>query len=291
MGLTQQRIGEIQENFNIKLFFEEYKSGMSPEKIASEHRLTGALLWAILLENKSDLERFQLFGKSEYGNDQPKLHDHWNFAKGDLRLGSNYPGRLWCQDVMNILYRYSKKNDLVVDPMAGGATVSDTCLVMGRRCRSFDIKPKEDRKEIVEHDIRKEFSKKAKNCDLIFYDPPYYKKGQDKYPACPEIMENREKFIEFLIISVGNCFDALKKGGCVAAVFGQYIDYENELMGVLGGDLFRIFEEIGFRCVVQIQSPLTFHIQYQAHDIANAKKLKIWKMLPFTREWHIFKKV
>ena len=52
---------------------------------------------------------------------------------------------------MNTLYYYSKQGGLVVDLMAGGGTVSDACLLMGRRCYCFDVNPIENRKDIIQH--------------------------------------------------------------------------------------------------------------------------------------------
>ena len=37
----------------------------------------------------------------------------------------------------HILNYFSEQNDLVLDPMAGGGVVADTCLAFNRRCRSF----------------------------------------------------------------------------------------------------------------------------------------------------------
>ena len=39
---------------------------------------------------------------------------------------------------MNVLYYYSKQGDLVLDPMAGGGSTIDACLIMNRKCRAYD---------------------------------------------------------------------------------------------------------------------------------------------------------
>ena len=59
LGWTQEEIApiigvsgtgavtEILKKFNSKLFEQEYESGMTPEKIAENHNLDQALIWAI----------------------------------------------------------------------------------------------------------------------------------------------------------------------------------------------------------------------------------------------------
>ncbi|MGD9160441.1 MAG: hypothetical protein PVG39_18640 [Desulfobacteraceae bacterium] len=41
------------------------------------------------------------------------------------------------QLIAHILYYFSKQGDLVIDPMADGGEVADTCLAFNRRCWSF----------------------------------------------------------------------------------------------------------------------------------------------------------
>ncbi|GAI85469.1 unnamed protein product, partial [marine sediment metagenome] len=260
-------VSKMLKNFNTNLFQQEYASGLTPEKIATNHNLTQALVWAILLEGKNDLERFKLFGNKDYGTNeegdpQPRLSDYWMFTKGDPRLGKqDYEGRLFGQQVINILYHYSRLGDLVVDPMAGGGVTVDACLVMNRRCRAYDIDPtKSERKDIEQHDAREEYPKRAKPCDLIILDPPYYKKKEREYDR--EFTENRGKFIENMGRVAQNCFDALKKGGYLAFIFGQYIDQENEEGSILGwGELCERFTRLGFKGVLGVYTPLSFDTQ------------------------------
>ena len=41
--------------------------------------------------------------------------------------------------IAHILYYFSHQGDLVLDPMAGGGVVADTCLAFNRKCWSFDM--------------------------------------------------------------------------------------------------------------------------------------------------------
>ena len=59
----------------------------------------------------------------------------------------------------------------------------------------------------------------------------------------------------------------------------------------MGLNLANVFESAGYRCIIQIQNPLTFNNQYQAPVVSRAKEENPWKMLPVSREWHIFKNI
>lgn len=292
MGLKRSSVEEIDGKFDIKLYVQEYKKGLSPETIASNHNLAEPVLWNILLDGKSDLERFSLFGKSKFGNAQPKISDHWMFAEEDSRMGkSDYDGREWGQAVMNILYHFSKQGDLVVDPMAGGGVVSDACLIMNRRCRSYDIQPeKSGRKDIKQNDIKEGYPKRCQNCDLIILDPPYFKKKEEDY-QCQEFTKNRKTFLANMKKVAVDGFRILKQDKYFALLYGQYLDYENELDSILTFHLDELFEEAGFKKILNIQEPLKEAIQYRGFDEIRAKEQDPWQILPISRDWSIFRKV
>ncbi len=60
------------------------------------------------------------------------------------------PGRIPAQMIAHILYYFSEQGDLVLDPMAGGGVVADTCLALNRRCRSFDMDDRPDTRPEIE---------------------------------------------------------------------------------------------------------------------------------------------
>ena len=57
----------------------------------------------------------------------------------DKRFGDDWPGRIPAQMIAHMLYYFTEQGELVMDPMAGGGVVPDTCLVLNRRCVSFDM--------------------------------------------------------------------------------------------------------------------------------------------------------
>ena len=54
--------------------------------------------------------------------------------------------------VLNLVRRYTRPGDLVVDPMAGSATIADVARSLGRRAVSLDLVPR--RTDIVRADAR-----------------------------------------------------------------------------------------------------------------------------------------
>ena len=263
-----------------------YAKNLSVNEIAKEHDIDELIVWRYILEGSSDEEIFSNFGSSYYSNSQPKIGDVWNFGKVDKRLGIDYEGRAAGQSIMNILYRFSKQEDLVVDPMAGGGTTNDVCLLMNRRCKAYDINPVRD--DIEQNDIREGFPSFKGKADLVILDPPYYKK---KVYQNPEIMENREAYLDFIEKIASYSTERLKKRKYIALLFSQYIDYENDENNITSADVIRIFEGQGLKHVIQINSPLKMHSQFQPYKIENAKKGDPWRMLPHSCDWEVFKKV
>lgn len=295
VGITQPEVSEIITKFNqfnsvIKSDF--YEKRKKVEDIAEYYHFDIPLTWAILLEGKDDVERFKLFGDTRYGNEQPEMSDYWKFSERDPRLGqANYPGNLYGQEAMNIIYRFSRQGDLVIDPMAGGGTIIDACLILGRKCRAYDIEPtKSERHDIATHNALEPLQDRAKECQLVVLDPPYFKKKETEY-GCDEFTKDRDTFLNNIKVVAQNCHNALKKGGYLALLYGQYLDYNDELASILSFDLATHVVEFNLRPVLSIQSPLTFNNQWHGDAIEKAKQNSPWKILPVAKDWLIFKKV
>jgi transcriptional regulator with XRE-family HTH domain len=120
-GVNQSTVSRIMQNLTSQILHiqEQFYDKHKPvEEIAEFYGLDITTAWSIILQGKSDLERFSIFGKSEYQDDAPMLYNVWNFAKNDPRLGYDYAGRIPGQIVMNLLYYYTEQEELVIDPMA-----------------------------------------------------------------------------------------------------------------------------------------------------------------------------
>jgi len=152
-------------------------------QVAEKHGWTEPMVWSLALDGKDDLERFRELG---WGL---RTWDLWSWGDCDKRFGDDWPGRIPAQLIAHILYFFTKQNDLVLDPMAGGGVTPDTCLALGRRCWSFDMEDRPDTRPEIEPyywDIK---SKEWKSTipaskdkpDLIIMDPPYFNKKEKEY--------------------------------------------------------------------------------------------------------------
>lgn len=154
------------------------------------------LAWSIALEEKNDMERFRLLG---WGL---RTWDHWFFNDVDKRFGDDWPGRIPAQMVGHILYYFTDQGDLVLDPMAGGGVVSDTCLALNRRCLSFDMDASPGKRPEIEQwywdadNLEWPASKRMKP-DLIMFDPPYFSKKADEYHKNSIAGLSKDDYIRF----------------------------------------------------------------------------------------------
>lgn len=72
--------------------------------------------------------------------------------------------------IWNLLKRYTKDNDVVLDPMCGSGTTLDVCRDLGRQGKGFDLVP--FRADIIKADARN-LPLPSGSVDFAFVDPPY----------------------------------------------------------------------------------------------------------------------
>lgn len=89
--------------------------------------------------------------------------------QGDKRyIGATPSWVIW-----QLLSRYTREGDLVVDPMAGSGTTLDVARDLNRRALGYDLAASpERRKDVFRADARKLPIEDAK-ADFVFIDPPY----------------------------------------------------------------------------------------------------------------------
>jgi len=101
---------------------------------------------------------------------------HYDSATSGGRVGSTeqgdkgYAGATPSWVVWQVLQRYTREGDVVVDPMCGSGTTLDVCRDLGRRGVGFDVAPA--RSDIAEADAR-ELPLENESADFVFVDPPY----------------------------------------------------------------------------------------------------------------------
>ncbi|MEW6007648.1 MAG: DNA methyltransferase [bacterium] len=140
------------------------------------------------------------------------LWDYPTQSYGKTRKGDNkYPGVTPAFIIYNMIKRYTRQGDLVLDPMAGSGTTLDVCKEEGRRCIAYDIAPV--RPDIIQNDSRS-IPLEDNSTDMIFIDSPY---GDNvRYNENPldigKISAEKEEFYNELEKVMKECQRILKTG-------------------------------------------------------------------------------
>ncbi|MDH5441667.1 MAG: site-specific DNA-methyltransferase, partial [Candidatus Bathyarchaeota archaeon] len=165
----------------------------------------------------------------------------WFFLRSDERFGSSHPMRLAGQVVQNLLYLYTSKGDVVLDPMAGFGTTIDVCKSMGRQCIAYDLIPL--RPDIEQNDITKGIPLDNASVDFILLDPPYgdMKKGYSNNEHDLANMSHKD-FLESIEKIRDECYRVLREGGHVAFLMAPRKLSKNELIP-LTSEVLGIFRE------------------------------------------------
>ena len=263
LGWTQEEIGEAVvkdhsaisrrlcdlEDF-LNLTKSLHAKGQSVEKIAGDQNLDPALVWAIVADGKDDQTRLEELDCN------PRPYDVWNFATCMDYCGADYPGRIPGQLVLQALYFYTQPGAQVVDPMAGSGTTVDACLLMGRKCRAFDSNKGSERKDIIIRDAIEGLAGLKAKADLIFFDPPYFKKVDKGYSDASISRMGREEYLKFFETFAETAKKALKKGSRLALLMSDYTE-DNPDDSIFLHHYIGIFARAGFRVERVIQCPLT----------------------------------
>jgi adenine-specific DNA-methyltransferase len=88
----------------------------------------------------------------------------------EVQGDKEYKGATPSWIIWNLLQRYTRENDIVLDPMCGSGTTLDVARDLKRQGAGFDIAPY--REDILPGDAR-DLPIKNNSVDFIFIDPPY----------------------------------------------------------------------------------------------------------------------
>jgi len=254
--------------------------GFTVPQVAEKHGWPEPLVWSLALEGKEEIERFRAL---KWGI---RTWDLWNWNDCDRRFGDDWPGRIPAQLVAHILYFFSKQNDLIFDPMAGGGVVPDTTLALNRRCWSFDMKDMADTRPEIEPwfwdtKVLKWPVKGKIRPDLILFDPPYFREKAKDHDANGISGLSREAYLDFL----GQFFKLArhnsKKSTILAFINTDWRDYQNTPAMDETGDhsIFideytRLLRKSGWVETHIIQAPMSPD-RFQANEVAVMQKKRI----------------
>ena len=161
-------------------------------------------------------------------------------------FGSNrYKGCTPAMAVWNLLRRYTRPGDLVVDCMAGSGTTIDVARALGRRVIGLDLKP--SRPDIVRNDAR-HLPFEDDSVDFHFVDSPYSDNlcYSDDGRCIGKIPANTERVFEEIARVATEIHRTLKPGKHAAWVISDeyrrrhYTPVGFKVFGVLAG----LFEPI-----------------------------------------------
>ena len=238
--------------------------GFTVSQVAEKHGWTEPMVWSLALEDKEDIERFKKLG---WGL---RTWGQWEWNDCDRRFGDDWPGRIPAQLIAHILFYFSKQNDLILDPMAGGGVTADTCLALNRRCWTFEMTDRQDERPVIEphtwtlpaaRQLSWPVSSKEKP-DLIIFDPPYFDKKAADYAEKSISGLPKNKYLEFLEAFFALLKQNAKKTTRLAFINADWRDFQNKPAAeesgkgaILIDDYIRILNKTGWQHTHIIQAP------------------------------------
>ncbi|MBU4300717.1 methyltransferase domain-containing protein [archaeon] len=147
------------------------------------------------------------FPKQSYGTTQ----------KGNCKFNGVTPAGV----ILNLISRYTKEGDLVVDPMCGSGTTIDVCKEENRNVIGYDIAP--TRPDIIQNDARK-IPLSDNSVDMIFIDSPYGDnvRYSEQAECIGKISCEKEEFYQELEKVAKELHRVLKNGKVVGWVIGDH---------------------------------------------------------------------
>ncbi|MBA7704820.1 hypothetical protein ES703_113639 [subsurface metagenome] len=260
LGLTHQAISEkLQVLAELpKLAKTFLDRGDSVKEVAEKLNLDLQLAWALALEGLDDQQRLEILNeKVEELSCKPRPYDVWNFGHCHKLMGHEYEGYIPGQLLLQLLYFYTKQRDLIVDPMAGSGTAVDACLLMNRRCLAYDNNPLlcTKRIDIRESDAIEAIKNLKHKANLIFLDPPYFKKKEKEYGVTSISSMARPEYLDYFTSLSKECIKKITPDGRVGLLMSDYTEDDPSESIFIHLYISR-FEQQGFIVERIIQCPL-----------------------------------
>jgi DNA modification methylase len=180
--------------------------------------------------------------------DYPSQH-YGSEMQGD----KNYMGATPSYVIWNLLQRYTREGDTVLDPMCGSGTTLDVCKDLNREGLGFDLAP--TRPDILPADARK-IPLKNNSVDFVFIDPPY--STHVKYsgdPRCIGELDSRTSlYTDAMRLVIDEIFRVLKSRRMMALYVSDSYK-KGKAFSPIGFELYQMlqrkFKTVDIVCVVR----------------------------------------
>ena len=159
----------------------------------------------------------------------------------DQEAHKEYRGATPAYIIWNLLRRYTKPKDLVVDPMCGSGTTLDVARDLGRRALGYDLAPAA--KDVFRADARKLPLEDGK-ADFVFVDPPY--SDHIRYSGLPqcigELSARGDEYFAAMKDVIGEIHRVLRPGRHMALYVSDSFE-KGKPFSPIGFRLFALMEE------------------------------------------------
>jgi len=224
----------------------------------------------------------------------------WDFPRqnyGDTPHGDNkFNGVTPAGVIWNLLQRYTKPGDLVVDPMCGSGTTIDVAKELGRKVIGYDIAPY--RKDIIQNDAR-HIPLEDNSVDFVFIDSPYSNniKYSDHPDCIGKISAGKEEFFEELEKVAKEIQRILRPGKTMAWLIGDHWRKKSGFIPVgfkLCHRLCKYFETVDIICLTRRNQTsntslwhrrarqFNFYLRGFKYLFIMKKPTKLWSVLKIT---------
>lgn len=181
-----------------------------------------------------------------------------NYTNDNTQGDINYKGATPSFIIWNLLYRYTKPKDLIIDPMAGSGTTIDISRELGRKALGYDINP--DRKDIFKRDARK-LPLEDNKADFVFIDPPYgdHIQYSDNPECIGQIPADSSKYFEEMDKVIREIYRILKNNRFMSLYVSDSFKKDRYFVPI-GFELFNIllkyFNPVDIICVKRYNAKL-----------------------------------
>lgn len=203
-------------------------------------------------------------------NFEKEITTVWSFPeRGSWKThSSNYRGNFAPQVPRNIILNYSKKGELILDPMMGSGTTLIEAKLLNRRSIGVDINPKSikvaknkikfkgDYKyqpSIYQGDVRNLNFINSNSIDLLIIHPPYFNiinYSKDKIENDLSTINDLKIFLREFSKAISEFFRVLKENAYCAILIGDtrknshYVPLSNYILNIFLKKKFILKEEI-----------------------------------------------